>query len=609
MKFVLLTIQRFFPLRSISTMSENLSKNSCTCQSSEPRHDKLIVYQILVRLFGNRNLTNIVHGTIEQNGVGKMNDINDACLNELKRFGYTYIWYCGLLEHATLTDYTAYGIRKDNPYIVKGLAGSPYAVKDYYDIDPDVAVDIPNRISEFEQLVKRTHAHGLQVLMDFIPNHVAREYGSDIRPDEDFGINDDQTKAFSPTNDFYYIENEEFQMPNVEHVPLSIDISKITKYTERPARATGNDVFHSKPLITDWFETAKLNYGTDYAAGKNFFDPRPPLWDKLFRILCYWIDKGVDGFRCDMAEMVPSDFWHWLITSIRKAYPERRIVFIAEIYRPDLYQRYIEHGLFDYLYDKVGLYDGLRWLLEEGSILGNCNDITRIHNELKHIDRHMLRFLENHDEIRIAAKPFAGNPWKAIPAAVCTAAMHSGPFMIYFGQEIGVDSVGQKGFQGDDGRTTIFDYWGIPEFQAWYNNGACDGSQLTVAQKSLRLFYESLIKLVHNHKAIYCVSSKLIDLQFANYSLYDTKKIYSFIRYHEHDEQLLFILNFDYKNSYDIELAIPNEIWPSIGLDTTKVYTIQEIFIDGKLKLELRSNENLRLKLPGNQVYVFQIQQ
>ncbi|CAF2171876.1 unnamed protein product [Rotaria magnacalcarata] len=589
-------------------MSAKLLKNLCSCQTSEPRRDKLIIYEILVRLFGNQNLTNTIHGTIEQNGVGKMNDINDLALKELKRFGYTHVWYCGLLEHATITDYTVYGIRKDNPYIVKGLAGSPYAIKDYYDIDPDIAVDIPNRMSEFEKLIQRTHAHGLQVIMDFIPNHVAREYGSDVRPEEDLGINDDRTKSFSPTNDFYYIENEDFQMHNVEHIPPCIDISKVPKYTEKPARATGNDVFHSRPSMTDWFETIKLNYGIDNATGKNYFDPRPPLWDKIFRILSYWIDKGIDGFRCDMAEMVPVEFWHWLIVTIRQAYPDRRIVFIAEIYRSDLYHRYVEYGLFDYLYDKIGLYDCLRRLLGEESVLGNCNDITRIHNELNYIDRHMVRFLENHDEVRIAAKQFTGNPWKSIPAAVCTATMHSGPFMIYFGQEIGVDSVGPKGFQGDDGRTTIFDYWGIPEYQAWHNKGACDGGQLTTSQKALRSFYETLIKLIHDYKALHCVSSKLIDLQFANHSLYDTRKIYSFIRYHDRDEQLLFILNFDYKNSYDIELAIPNEIWSVLGLDTTKLYTLQEVFIDRTLKLELRANEHIRLSLPGNQVYVLQVQ-
>lgn len=180
------------------------------------------------------------------------------------------------------------------------MAGSPYAVKDYYDIDPDLAVDVPNRISEFEQLVQRTHSHDLRVLMDFIPNHVARQYHSDVRPEEDFGLNDDRNQSFSPKNDFYYIDQEPFQMPNVEHLPPSIDRSKISIYEEKPARATGNDVFHARPLVTDWFETVKLNYGTDYATQKNHFDPRPPLWDKLYRILCYWIDKGVDGFRCDM---------------------------------------------------------------------------------------------------------------------------------------------------------------------------------------------------------------------------------------------------------------------------------------------------------------------
>ena len=181
--------------------------------------------------------------------------------------GVSHVWYTGIIEHAVLTDYTRHGIPLDDADVVKGRAGSPYAIKDYYDVDPDLAVDVPNRMKEFEQLVGRTHAEGLKVIIDFVPNHVARKYISDAKPKgvKDLGENDDKSVAFSPKNNFYYLPGQSFEVPK-GYVPLGANNTFPTKdgqFDETPAKATGNDHFDASPKITDWFETVKLNYGVD----------------------------------------------------------------------------------------------------------------------------------------------------------------------------------------------------------------------------------------------------------------------------------------------------------------------------------------------------------
>lgn len=85
--------------------------------------EKPIIYQVFTRLFGNDCVANFQNGDKETNGCGTMADFTNKALNEIKSMGITHIWYTGLLEHATQTDYTAYGIRKDHPAIVKGKAG------------------------------------------------------------------------------------------------------------------------------------------------------------------------------------------------------------------------------------------------------------------------------------------------------------------------------------------------------------------------------------------------------------------------------------------------------------------------------------------------------
>ena len=314
--------------------------------------DKMIIYQVFTRLFGNNRIPTRVNGSIHDNGCGKMADFTTKALNEIKKLGATHIWYTGIIEHATQTSYADSGITPDHPAVVKGKAGSPYAIKDYYDVDPDLATKVPNRKQEFQNLVNRTHKAGLKVIIDFVPNHVARQYHSDAKPQgvTDLGENDDTHLAFSPQNNFYYVPGTPLQ----GHIDLHQNAP--TAYEEMPAKATGNDRFDAWPAQNDWYETVKLNYGVDYLGGRScHFDPVPDTWVKMRDILLYWAATGIDGFRCDMAEMVPVAFWHWAIPQVKEAHPA--LIFIAEVYNPGEYRNYIHEGHFDYLYDKVGLYD------------------------------------------------------------------------------------------------------------------------------------------------------------------------------------------------------------------------------------------------------------
>ena len=465
---------------------------------------KLVIYQLLPRYFGNTNATNKLYGSKEENGVGKFNDITPKALQELKKLGINYVWYTGVVEHATMTDYSAYGIKQDDPDIVKGKAGSPYAIKDYYDVDPDLAVDVKNRMEEFQNLINRTHAEGLKMIMDFIPNHVARTYQSDAKPAGviDFGAQDDKTKAYSPQNDYYYIPEKNFVVPagtEAGGAQFSHPL-KDGKFDENPAKVTGNNVFSEKPSIDDWYETMKLNYGYDLQNGKNYLDPVPPVWTKMRDILVFWAKKGVDGFRCDVAEFVPVEFWHWVIPEVRKINP--KMVFIAEAYDPSKYANYVSYGGFNYMYDKVGLYDALKPLIKNEANATVATMRKVIQSQEGGLSNHMLRFLENHDEERLASKGFAQKPEFAKAAMVLTATLGSGPVMIYSGQEVGEQGAGIEGFGGDDNRSTIFDYWGQPQHQQWLNGGKFDGGLLSPAQKSLRTFYQQLLTLVQSNKAI-----------------------------------------------------------------------------------------------------------
>jgi len=543
---------------------------------------KLLIYQLFVRLYGNKNPTNKYYGSIEENGCGKFNDINDLALQEIRKMSFSHVWFTGVLEHATMTDYSYYGIKPDDPDVVKGRAGSPYAIKDYYDVDPDLASDVKERIQEFEALIERTHRNELKVIVDFVPNHVARTYHSDAKPAEvkDIGQDDDTSKAFSPQNDFYYLPGKKFWVPGdvvAGGDELNSDL-KDGMFSEFPAKATGNDVFFEAPLITDWYETIKLNYGVDYVNGhQTYFDPIPPLWFKMSDILLFWAAKGVDGFRCDMVEMVPVEFWNWIITQVKEAYPN--IIFIAEAYNPQDYGKYIFEGKFDYLYDKVGLYDTLKKLMRDeydANVYEIRDQWQRQHNGFT---EHMLRFLENHDEVRIASNNFAGDPWLAIPAMIALATLSRGPVMVYCGQEVGEPAEGTTGFSSSDGRTSIFDYCCMPEHQKWLNGGKMDGGKLSNSQKDLRNFYSKLLSITAQREAIR--EGGFYDLLYLNDQERGfNHKVYPFLRYKDQD-RLLVIANFN-RNEVTLHVKFPDDLLNLFDVAATGNYIFTDLLTNNK---------------------------
>lgn len=503
----------------------------------ESTSKRLFIYQVFTRTFGNKNLTRKKGGTYDENGAGKMNDINAQVLRQVRGLGITHIWYTGVIRHATATDYTAYAIPRQHPSVVKGRAGAPYAIADYYDIDPDLAEDVARRMEEFRALVRRTHEAGLKVIIDFVPNHVAREYRSICKPQgvRDLGQDDDTSKHFDPQNNFYYC-------PGASLEP-AFDLED---YEERPARCTGNDCFHPYPGVNDWYETVKLNYGVDYTGGgSHHFDPIPSTWTKMVDILLFWAAEGVDGFRCDMAEMVPTAFWSYASQRLKAAHPEA--ILIGEVYNPALYRAYIASG-FDYLYDKVGMYDCLRGVVCQQRA---ASEITAQWQATDDIRDRMLYFLENHDEQRIASDFFCGDAHKALPAMMVSAWLRTNPVMVYAGQEWGERGMDHEGFSGVDGRSTIFDYWTV---QAVYQ-GYFDRSSLGEGQRQLEADYQQILRLANEEKALR--EGELFDLMYANAPspCFAPQRQYAFLRKKD-DELLIVNVNFS-ANQRTTQIRIP----------------------------------------------------
>ena len=505
-------------------------------------NNKPIIYQLFPRLFANYNETRKYNGTKEENGCGRFVDINERALKAIVDLGVTHVWYTGVIRHATA--------QHNHPAITKGLAGSPYAITDYYDVDPDLAKNEAKRMQEFEALVQRTHEAGLGAIIDFVPNHVARQYKSVCKPKgvEDLGEKDNPNWAFSPLNNFYYIPGQKFTMDK-----------DLQGYEEMPAKVTGNDCFTSHPSENDWYETVKLNYGVYYQGGREKqFDPIPNTWIKMRDILLFWADKGIDGVRVDMAEMVPVEFFAWAITAVRKKH--KKFLFIGECYDPSQYNAYLAAG-FDYLYDKVGMYDYLRGVTSKG---WPAEGITA--QWMQHGDeriKHMLYFLENHDEQRIASGFWCGSGRCAEPAMIVATTLNQCPVMIYSGQELGERGMDLEGFSGIDGRTTIFDYWGMKSIQAWANKGKFDGAKMTDAQKELREFYQHLLVFARESKAIQ--KGQMYDITYAQGDQFDKRQHFAFIR-HIKGETLLVIVNFHDREQH-IHVRIPNDAFVYLGLE------------------------------------------
>ncbi|MDD6025303.1 MAG: alpha-amylase family glycosyl hydrolase [bacterium] len=549
--------------------------------------DKPIIYQLFPRLYTNTCENCVANGDITTNGVGKMNEIDDVVLASIKKLGITHVWYTGVIEHAQATTYP--GITPDNHHVVKGKAGSPYAIKDYYDIDPDIAVDVDNRLGEFRSLVERTHRAGMKVIIDFVPNHVARHYHSDAKPAgvTDFGDGDDSSQVFSPDNNFYYI-----QEPFAPYIDLG---EGDDRYSEQPAKATGNDCFSAHPNCNDWYETVKLNYGINYANHTWHFSPIPDTWQKMLHIIEYWIEQGVDGFRCDMAFMVPVQFWNWMIPQVKEKHPD--VIFIAEIYDCHIYRQYLFDGHFDYLYDKVNLYDTVRGItcgFASAALITHCWHVT------EGISHRMLNFLENHDEQRIASPQFAGDAFKGIPALILSATISTGPYMIYAGQELGEKAADAEGFSGMDGRTTIFDYWSVPSLRRWYNGGACNGKKSTKEEKELRKIYAKVLNMCNKEKAI--SQGGFFDLMYVNYENLDASRQFAYLRHHG-NEVLLAVVNFADEPA-KVKITIPEHALSCTPL-TEGTYQAKELIHNAKGIFKIKAGTPFDINIPANDAVIW----
>ena len=545
-------------------------------------NNKIIIYQVFTRLFGNRNTTRKEWGTIEDNGSGKFDDFNESTLTHIKDMGISHVWFTGVIRHATQTDYSAYGIPKQHPAVVKGKAGSPYAICDYYDVDPDLATNVDKRMKEFEALIRRTHKAGLKVIIDFVPNHVARQYESIAKPKGviDLGADDNTNDGFNPQNNFYYC-------PGCKLEPYF----DIQDYVEEPAKSTGNDHFDNHPGINDWYETVKLNYGKDYWTGFGHFDPIPDTWKKMTDILLFWAKKGVDAFRCDMAEMVPAVFWAWATDKVKAAYPD--IKFIGEVYNPSEYRNYISSG-FDYLYDKVGMYDTMRAV-----ICGQApaTTITGAWQQTDDIKDHMLYFLENHDEQRVASDFFAGDAKKGIPGLVASVLMRSNPFMLYAAEEYGERGMDKEGFSGCDGRTTIFDYWSIDTLCRAAN------SKLKKSEQQIYDIHEKVMQIARTEKA---VDGDTYDLMYVNPASesFNPEKHFAFLRKKD-DEMLLVVCNFNDKKD-SISVNIPKHAFEWFDIPEKK-YEAKDLLTDEKKQLSLKADTGVKMTVSAYGARVWKI--
>ncbi|GAA4048321.1 alpha-amylase family protein [Flavobacterium chungnamense] len=589
-----------------------------------PVEKKKVVYQVFTRLFGNTNTANKPWGTIEENGVGKFNDFTDKALQEIKGLGVTHIWYTGVPHHALVRDYTNIGISNDDPEVVKGRAGSPYAVKDYYNVNPDLAINPANRLQEFEALIARTHKNGLKLLIDIVPNHIARKYEGKNNPKgvKDFGAEDNISVEYDRNNNFYYIPEQRFEVPTSDdYRPLNGESNPLIdgKFEEYPAKWTGNGSRLAKPDINDWYETVKVNYGIRPDGSKDFpelpngFEKKsykehfefwkdkdvPSSWIKFRDIALYWTAKGVDGFRYDMAEMVPYEFWSYMNSAIKMKNPNAFL--LAEVYNPNEYRNYIFLGKMDYLYDKVETYDHLKAVIHGKT---TPDGLTDIQNRMRDIEHHMLHFLDNHDEQRLASPEFAGSGEKGKPLMVISTTLSSSPTMVYFGQEVGEAGNEDAGF-GRRSRTSIFDYVGVPNHQRWMNNGKFDGGQFSKSEKELRDFYKRLLNFTIKSEALMGKFQEIQSVNRQETSNYG-QNVYSFVRWSA-NEKLIIVSNLSPDINEMFDLKIPADVIKEWKLkDGTYLLTEQLYGVAhtlkvsngvGIVKISLKGSESFILKL------------
>jgi len=523
---------------------------------------------MLPRLWGNNCPMPVKNGSLSENGTGKFSDIDTATLDYVKWLGCTHIWYTGILRHSTQA--AEQGCTPSHPQFVKGKAGSPYAICDYYDVNAYLSDNPEDRMAEFESLIKRTHDAGLKVIIDFVPNHVARDYGR-TDPSEGhpmLGADDDKSVHWKPENDFFYYPGECLTLPT--ETPEGME-----PYHECPAMATGNNCYSPNPGINDWYETIKINYTDNHTA----------TWDKMLDILRFWAAKGVDGFRCDMVELVPAEFFRWAIGRIKSEYPS--VIFVAEVYKKELYNQYIRSVGFDYLYDKSGLYDTLRTVVEKNvddngmpvELWQSAMGITRNWQFLGDLQPYMLNFLENHDEQRFASDYFGGDAMRTFAPLYVSLFLNTAPFMVYFGEEVGESGMYEEGFSGRDGRTTIFDWWSLDsvkrlrkviesgDYRSLDRDALVKGG-LTDGEAQMFVKFAKALRFAASDSAI--AWGTTYDLCYCNMSSdgFDKNRHFAFLRdYKEHT--LLIASNFSGCEA-KMKLEIPAHAFEWMGIPVTE---------------------------------------
>lgn len=504
---------------------------------------KVIIYQMLPRLWGNIGGKNIENGTLKDNGCGKFSSIDTITLEYLKSLGVSHVWYTGIIRHATAED--SDGCTPSSADWVKGRAGSPYSITDYYDVNPYLADEPENRMEEFHKLVERTHAAGLKVIIDFVPNHVARDYGR-FAADHPaptgmaaLGESDDKSVHWKDSNDFFYYPG----------IPLALHIQNQT-YMEMPAMASGNS-YTSSPGVNDWYDTIKLNY----------CDTHTETWEKMYDIVNFWAGQGVDGFRCDMVELVPPAFFKWLISRIKKDRPD--LLFVAEVYQKTLYSKYIREIGFDLLYDKSGIYDTLRAIVEKNAKDSgvpvedwqSAKRITWNWQSLGDLQPYMLNFLENHDEQRFASDFFGCDARNSYAALYTALYLNNAPFMLYAGEEVGERGMDNEGFSGRDGRTSIFDWWAPSSLTRLYKYIHGEKEALAPEEETMLDTYRKALKFAAEDNAV--SKGTFYDLCYCNYASdgFNPDRHFAFLRDFE-DETLLIVCNFS-KNDAEMRISIP----------------------------------------------------
>ncbi|MEI8026945.1 MAG: alpha-amylase family glycosyl hydrolase [Pseudomonadota bacterium] len=578
---------------------------SCALARAGADLNRPIIYQLVVRHFGNEVGLNKTNGTLSENGVGKFIDINDEALTEIKKWGVTHIWLTGVFRQSTLTDYSQIGLPSDDPDIVKGRAGSFYAIKDYFDVCPDYAVNPKNRLLEFKDLVRRIHSHGMKVMVDLVGNHVARSYQSLQRPDLNLGVRDDQYTSLKLENNFVYLpqnQQSNLRLPLEKNQP---QVEKRDGLYERESglsgsfvKATGNRLLSANPTQNSWYETILLNYGFDFLSGRNLFNtgsetPANSTWEVLDEFVRTWTaDYGVDGFRADFAHWIPNEFWTWLIKRARAR--SNDLLFVAEAYENK--QGLVNAG-FDAVYDDP-TYDTLKGISNQTALPTQLENLWFASSATA--AKTSLRYLENHDERRLASPLNIGsNPDEsgfgsaemASLVGPLTYLSGTGPILIYNGQTEGEEGSGQEGFDSENGRTSLFDYWTVPALAKWRNGGSYDGGGLSGAAKKLQIYYRNLLNLAQTETF---QTGKYYGLNYVNRGRQDfpQDKVFVFARYNTDQKQLMIVLGNWLQDSLTINLSLPENLMLQAGLDPGRSVKIQPILI-GKTSAPVKSSQTI----------------